>query len=253
MASKVYFIGAGPGDPELLTLKGKRILSEADVIVYADSLVNPAFEVHFKEDAEVYKSAQMTLEETTLALKEAIESGKKAIRLHSGDPSVYGAISEQMAELDKLNIDYEVVPGVTSLFAAAAALKTELTIPELSQSIIITRTAGRTPVPPKEDLKLMASHRCAMGIYLSTTLSGKVQKELLEGGYTEETPIAIVYRASWPDQKILKTKLGSLAETISKAGFKGQALIITGDFLGEDKKNKKSKLYDKDFSHEFRK
>ncbi|MEQ4488178.1 MAG: precorrin-4 C(11)-methyltransferase [Dehalococcoides mccartyi] len=250
--NKVMFIGAGPGDPELLTLKGKRCLEEADLVIQADSLVNPALLDFAGENARIVGSASLNLSEIIKLIEDGVKKGLKVVRLHSGDPSVYGAIQEQMAELDSLGIQYEIVPGVTSLFAAAAALQTELTPAEVSQSVIITRMAGRTPVPPQEALHLMASHQCSMGIYLSSALAEKVSAELIKGGYAPQTPVAVVYRASWPDQKIVRTSLENLASAMQEENLNRQALIIVGKCLGSKADMPKSRLYAQEFKHGYR-
>ncbi|MBJ6725423.1 precorrin-4 C(11)-methyltransferase [Geomesophilobacter sediminis] len=250
----VYFVGAGPGDAELITVKGARLLSEADVIVFAGSLVDRELVLRYAPNAEVFDSAGMTLEETTEALVHAAVAGKKVVRLHTGDPSIYGAIQEQMAELDRYGVAYEVVPGVTSAFAAAAALKQELTLPEVSQTVIITRIAGRTPVPERERLGEIARIGATMLIYLSIGMIEKVVAELLEGAYQPETPVAIVARATWPDQQVIEGTLADIAGKVREAGIGKQALIIVGDVLNARTAGlaAKSQLYDKDFSHEFR-
>jgi precorrin-4/cobalt-precorrin-4 C11-methyltransferase len=248
MAVQVYFIGAGPGDPELLTIRAKNIISRADVIIYADSLVSPEVCRFARERAEIYKSASLTLEEITGIIVNAVGEGKVVARLQSGDPSIYGAIQEQMAVLEKRGIAYEIVPGVSSLFAAAAALKTELTVPELSQTVIITRLEGKTPVPALEKLKDLARHQSSMAIFLSASLIEKVVIELLAGGYKADTPAAVVYRASWKDEVILRAPLKSLAERVQASGIKNQALILVGAFL-EAKKKTRSRLYNRSFEH----
>ncbi len=252
MAIRVYFIGAGPGDPELLTIKAKNIIERADVIIYADSLINPEVCSFAREGAEVYRSASLTLEETTEIIQRAVRQGKVVARLQSGDPSIYGAIQEQMAALDENGIEYEVIPGISSLFAAASSLKTELTVPELSQTVIITRMGGRTPVPASENLKSLAAHQSSMAIFLSASLIQEVVVELLAGGYHPDTPAAIVYRASWADEIVVRTTLNNLAEKMKTAGIKKQALILVGAFLNSKDNNLRSKLYDKDFKHEYR-
>jgi precorrin-4/cobalt-precorrin-4 C11-methyltransferase len=252
MAIQVYFIGAGPGDPELLTIKAKRIIEQADVIIYADSLVSPEVGVFFRKGAEIHRSASLNLEEITGIIENAVGQGKVVARLQSGDPSVYGAIQEQMAILDEKGIEYGIIPGVSSLFAAAAALKAELTVPELSQTVIITRLEGRTPVPLGESLKSLATHRASLAIFLSAALVEEVATELMAGGYQPETPAAVVYRASWPDEKILRTTLNDLARDIKTAGIKKQALILVGHFLGPGAGKQRSKLYDRNFKHGYR-
>ncbi|MFH1650516.1 MAG: precorrin-4 C(11)-methyltransferase [Chloroflexota bacterium] len=248
----VYFVGAGPGDPELLTVKARRIIEEADVIIYADSLINPEVCACARKGAEIHRSASLNLEEITGIIEKAVAQGKTVARLQSGDPAVYGAIGEQMAALDEKGIEYEVVPGVSSLFAAAAALKKELTAPELSQTVIITRLEGRTPVPARESLHNLAQHRASLAVFLSASLVEKVAAELLSGGYHAETPAAVVYRASWPDQQVLRTTIKDLAADVKAAGIKKQALILVGDFLDPAKLKQRSKLYNRDFKHEYR-
>jgi len=249
----VYFIGAGPGDVELLTLKAKKIIEKADVIIYADSLINPQVCDFARNDARIYKSASLTLEETTEIIADAVKEGKTVTRLHSGDPSIYGAIGEQMAFLDKLGIEYEIIPGISSLFAAAAALKTELTVPEISQTIIITRMKGRTNVPEAENLKSLAAHGSTIAVFLSTSLAEEVVDALVQGGYHPDTPAALVYKASWKDEKIIKAALKDLPVEIKKSNIKKQALILVGRFLNFPGEEVRSKLYDRDFKHEYRK
>ncbi len=248
-SNPIYFVGAGPGDPELLTLKGRRLLDEADVIVYAGSLVNPALLTGLA--ATLHNSAGLNLDETTALLAEGYQADKKVVRLHTGDPAIYGAIKEQMVRLDEVNIPYEVVPGVTSATAAAAALKAELTLPEISQTVIITRQAGRTPVPEKESLQLLASHQATMMIFLSVGMIDTVVNELRAGGYPVDTPIAVVEKASWPDERTVSGTLATIAEKIKEAGITKTAMIIVGEVLAGQLKSE-SKLYDKGFSHEYR-
>lgn len=252
MTVQVYFIGAGPGYPDLLTVKAKRIIEQADVIIYADSLVNPDVCAFAREGAEIHRSASLNLEEITEIIINAVGQGKMVARLQSGDPTVYSAIQEQMAILDEKGIEYEIIPGVSSLFAAAAALKTELTIPALSQTIIITRLEGRTPVPARESLRSLATHRASLAIFLSTSLIEEVAAELMAGGYQPDTPAAVVYRASWPDELVLRTTLKNLAEDVKVAGIKKQALILVGKFLDSKARKQRSKLYDRSFKHEYR-
>jgi precorrin-4/cobalt-precorrin-4 C11-methyltransferase len=247
----VHFVGAGPGDAELITVKGARLLAEADVVVYAGSLVDRELVRTHAPEARVWDSGGMNLEETTQVLAEAVLAGQRAVRLHTGDPSVYGAIQEQMAELDRLGIGYEVVPGVTSAFAAAATLRQELTLPEVTQTVILTRMAGRTPVPEREKLAKIAAIGATMVIYLSVGMIGEVVDELLQGAYTPETPVAVVAKASWPDQQVVEGVLGDIAGRVRDAGISKQALIIVGDVLKarRDGLAAVSKLYDKEFSH----
>ncbi len=253
--SKVHFIGAGPGDPELITVKGARLLREADVIIYAGSLVDLRLVREYGMNAQAYDSSSMTLEDTTSAIAEAVLAEKSVVRLHTGDPSIYGAIQEQMAELDRLGIDYGVVPGVTSAFAAAASLKQELTLPEVSQTVIFTRLEGRTPVPERESLKEIARIGATLVIYLSVSMIDRVVAELLQGVYTAETPAAIVCRASWPDERIVEGTLENIAALAQEAEIGKQAIILVGDVLKARKEGlkAKSRLYDKEFDHGCRK
>ncbi len=253
--NKVHFVGAGPGDPELITVKGARLLREADVIIYAGSLVDRRLVQEYGPNADVYDSSSMTLEETTSIIAEAVLAGKSVARLHTGDPSIYGAIQEQMAELDRLGIDYGVVPGVTSAFAAAAALRQELTLPEVSQTVVFTRLEGRTPVPERESLGKIAKIGATLVIYLSVSMIERVAEELLRGAYTAETPAAVVCRASWPDERIVEGTLADIVDLVKRAGIDRQALILVGDVLKARKEGLKAKslLYDRGFSHEYRK
>lgn len=252
---KVQFIGAGPGDPELITVKGARLLAEADVVVFAGSLVDRELVRTYAPAAEVWDSAGMTLEETIRVMAGAVAAERRVVRLHTGDPSIYGAIQEQMAALDELGIDYEVIPGVTSAFAAAALLKQELTLPEVSQTVIFTRIEGNTPVPERERLAEIARIGATIVIYLSVAMIERVVAELLAGVYTPATPAAVVCRASWPDEEVVEGTLADIAVKAMGAGIDRQALIIVGDVLQARKKGLKAKslLYDKGFSHEFRK
>lgn len=246
----IYFVGAGSGAVDLITVRGAEILKQAQRIIYAGSLVNPEIlTAYAKSDCEVYDSAGMTLEEITELLVSGHEEGILTVRLHSGDPSLYGAVREQMNVLRKMNIPFEVVPGVSSLFAAASALKTEYTIPEGSQTLIITRHEGRTPVPEKESLKALAVHGAGMAVFLSAGMIEKVCNELIEGGYAPETNAALVYKASWPDERVIRGTLKTLPELAD--GITKTAIIFAGDFLNDDTESK-SKLYDKNFSHEYR-
>ena len=249
--TKVYFVGAGPGDAELITVKGARLLREADVVVYAGSLVDFKLVRTYAPNARIYDSAGMNLEETTQVLAQTALAGEKAVRLHTGDPSIYGAIQEQMEELDRLGLEYHVVPGVTSAFAAAAALKQELTLPEVSQTVIITRLAGRTPVPEKEQLSEIAKIGATLVIYLSVAMIEKVVEQLLMGAYTPETTVAVVARASWPDEQVVQGTLSDIAAKVKEAGIGKQALILVGDVLRARSEGMKAKslLYDKGFTH----
>jgi precorrin-4/cobalt-precorrin-4 C11-methyltransferase len=252
--SIVHFVGAGPGDVELITVKGARLLAETDVVVYTGSLVDRELVKRYAPNARFYDSAAMNLEETTAALAEAVVAGQKAVRLHTGDPSIYGAIQEQMAALDRLGINYDVVPGVTSAFAAAAALKQELTLPSVTQTVIITRIAGRTPVPEREKLSEIARIGATMVIYLSVGMIDEVVSELLCGAYNSATTATVVAKASWADEQIIEGTLDDIAEKVKAAGIGKQALIIVGDVLKARTEGipELSKLYDKNFSHGFR-
>lgn len=248
----VYFVGAGPGDPELITLKGRKLLDAADVVVYAGSLVNPAVLDGIK--AQIYDSAAMHLDEIITVMKQTVAQNKLVVRLHTGDTSFYSAISEQIERLRKLKISYEVVPGVSSGLAGAAALGQELTIPEISQTVIFTRLEGRTPVPKLEKLSSLARHRATMVIFLSVGMIENVVKELRQG-YPETTPIIVIEKASWPEQKIVRGTLETVAGKVKKAGIRKTALIYVGESLRASarKTGKTSRLYDIKFSHEYRK
>jgi precorrin-4/cobalt-precorrin-4 C11-methyltransferase len=245
----VYFIGAGPGDPELITVKGKQIISQAECIIYAGSLVNPDILKYASPEAVIHNSASMHLENIIETMVDAVKEGKTVARLHTGDPSLYGAIREQMRELDTYGIRYEVVPGVSSFSAAAAALNAEYTLPGQSQTLILTRRKGRTPVPDSESLRALAVHNSSLAIFLSVGVIEDVVHELLES-YTPQTPAAVVQKASWPEQKIVTGTLETIAGDVRAAGIVKTALILVGEFLGDD--FIASKLYDKTFSHEYR-
>lgn len=246
----VHFVGAGPGAPDLITLRGAELLKRADVIIYAGSLVNPALLEMAKENCRIYNSAEMTLEQVLAVMVEANAQGQDVVRLHTGDASIYGAIREQIDELDKLSIAWDDTPGVSSFFGAAASLGAEYTLPGVSQSVIITRMAGRTPVPERESLAQMAAHGTSMVIFLSAGMLEQVQEALLQGAYTESTPAAIVYKATWPEEKIVRCTVGTLARSGAEAGIRKTALIMVGDFLSCD--YERSKLYDPAFTTEFR-
>lgn len=246
----IYFVGAGSGAPDLITVRGARLLSEADVIVYAGSLVNPALLDYKKDGCEVYNSAKMTLEEVIDVMAPAAKAGKTVVRLHTGDPCVYGAHREQMDELDKRGIPYEVCPGVSSFCGAAAALKAEYTLPNVSQSVILTRMEGRTPVPEKEQIEAFAAHGATMVIFLSAGQLPRLSERLIAGGYAPDTPAAIVYKATWPDEKVVRTTVADLAEAGAREGITKTALITVGGFLGTE--YERSKLYDPTFTTEFR-
>ena len=240
----IYFIGAGPGAPDLITVRGMRLLQKADVVIYAGSLVNPELLTYCRPETTIYNSASMTLEETVAAMQRAPE-GATVVRLHTGDPCLYGASAEQMRELDKLGLAYEVVPGVSSFCGAAAAIPAEYTPAEVSQTVIITRMAGRTPVPERENLRALAAHRTSMALFLSVSMIARVCSELIAGGYPVDTPVAVVYKATWPEQEVVR---GTLADITEKAAhIQKTALILVGDFLRES--DKRSKLYDPTFTH----
>ena len=243
----IHFIGAGPGAADLITVRGARLLGEADVIIYAGSLVNPALLDGRKEGCAVYDSASMTLEEVLEVMRAAERRGETTVRLHTGDPSLYGAIREQMDALDREGISYDVTPGVSSFSGAAAALRAEYTLPEVSQSVIITRMAGRTPVPQGEQLRRLAAHGCTMVLFLSAGLLEQAEAELLAGGYAPDTPAAIVYKATWPEERVYRCTVATLAQTARDNGVRQTALITVGNFLGEN--YQRSKLYDPGFTH----
>ncbi len=247
----VYFIGAGPGDPDLITVKGQRLIEEADVVIYTGSLVNPQVLAGAKPDAELYDSAAMTLDEVVALMEQGERKQKQVVRVHTGDPSLYGAIREQMAELDHLGIAYEVIPGVSSFLAAAAALKQEYTLPGVSQTVILTRMEGRTPVPESEQIAKLAAHQATMVIFLSVGRIGQLCEQLRKGGYREDTPAAVVCKASWKEEKIVRGTLKDLAGKVQEAGIRKTALVLVGGFLGDE--FEKSKLYDPGFGHEYRK
>lgn len=247
----VNFVGAGCGAADLITVRGKLLIEQADVIVYAGSLVNPQLLEYAKKDCQIHNSAYMTLEQVIDVIKAAEHEGKMTVRLHTGDPSLYGAIREQMDRLDKLGIKYDICPGVSSFCGAAAALRAEYTLPDVSQTVIITRMAGRTPVPEKESIAALAAHNATMVIFLSTGLLKELSAELIRGGYKSDTPAAIVYKASWADQKVCRCTVEDLAQTAADNGITKTALICVGYFLGND--YSLSKLYDKSFETEFRK
>ena len=247
----VNFVGAGCGAADLITVRGKNLLEKADVIIYAGSLVNPELLKYAKAGCEIHNSAYMTLDEVISVMEKAEKNGKNTVRLHTGDPCLYGAIREQMDRLDSLDIAYEICPGVSSFCGAAAALKAEYTLPEVSQTVIITRMAGRNPVPDSESIESLAAHGATMVIFLSTGMLAELSERLIKGGYTFDTPAAIVYKASWADEKVCRCTVGTLFETAENNGIKKTALITVGKFLGDD--YSLSKLYDKSFDTEFRK
>ena len=247
----VHFVGAGPGAPDLITLRGAELLRGADCVIYAGSLVNPALLGLCRDSARIYDSARMTLEQVLEAVERAEAAGQETVRLHTGDPCLYGAVREQMDALDRRGIPWDVTPGVSSFCGAAAALGAEYTLPGVSQTVIITRMAGRTPVPQGEEIASLARHGATMVIFLSIGLVAKVQEALLAGGaYTEDTPAAVVYKATWPEQRVVRCTVGSLAESTKAAGITKTALIVVGDFLGT--RYERSKLYDPAFATEYR-
>ncbi|MBP2143265.1 precorrin-4/cobalt-precorrin-4 C11-methyltransferase [Methanococcus voltae] len=250
--NKLTIVGAGSGDKELITVKGAKAIENADIIIYAGSLVNPEVLTYNTSGAQIYNSASMNLEEVIEVIVKGIKENKKVVRVHTGDPSLYGAIKEQIDELEKQNIGVEIIPGVTSLFAAAATLKSELTLPDVSQTVIITRPVGRTPKPSEESLKSLAKHQATMAIYLGTGMIEKVCKELIEGGYPKDTAVGVVYHASWADEKKIIGNLENIAQKVKDEGITKTALIIVGDVLSP-KNYAYSKLYDKKFEHEYRK
>ena len=245
----VHFVGAGSGAADLITVRGKMLLEEADIIIYAGSLVNPDLLKYAKGDTKIYNSATMTLDEVVEVMKRG--DTKTVVRLHTGDPSIYGAIREQMDALEGLGIEYDICPGVSSFCGAAASLKAEYTLPDVSQTVIITRMEGRTPVPEKEKIKLLAAHGATMVIFLSAGKTRELSEELIKGGYAPDTPAAIVYKATWADEKIMRCTVGTLHETAVKNNITKTAIITVGNFLGND--YSLSKLYDKTFSTEYRK
>lgn len=250
MQSKVFFIGAGPGDPELITIKAKKIMENADVIIYAGSLVNPAILQYAPKDAEIHNSAHLNLDEIMEIIVKSISAGKTVARVHTGDPAIYGAIAEQIQCLKEKNISFEIIPGVSSLFATASTLEAELTLPEVSQTVIITRPSGRTPKPPREAISSLAEHQATMCIFLGVKMIGKVVTELLTF-YKPKTPVAVVQKASWPEEKILRGTLENIQEKVEREGIDKTAIIVVGDVLGNSPVTP-SKLYDRNFSHEYR-
>ena len=252
---KVYIVGGGPGDPELLTLKAKRIIESADVVIFADSLVPPEVVAFAKEGAQVVGSKELNLDQIMELELNSAREGKTVARVQSGDPSIYGAILEQMRILDQEGIDYEIIPGVSAAFAAAAVLKAELTVPEKSQTVIMTRMEGRVAMPPGEQLKDLAAHGCTMVIFLSITRMTKVVRELTSSGYTVDTPVAVVYRVGWPDELVIRGTLKDIAGKVRAAKITLQALIIVGDAVdtGMNSAGAVSHLYSADYTHRYRK
>lgn len=247
----IHFVGAGSGAPDLITVRGKKLLEEADVIIYAGSLVNPQLLEYAKENCQVYNSAVMTLEEVLEVMFKAEEEGKMTVRLHTGDPCLYGAIREQMDVLDEKGMEYDSTPGVSSFCGAASALDLEYTLPDVSQSVIITRMAGRTPVPDKESIESFAAHQATMVVFLSTTMLDELSERLIAGGYNADTPAAIVYKATWEDEKKYVCTVGTLAETARANDIRKTALMIIGDVVTHSHYNR-SELYNPAFTTEFR-
>lgn len=248
----IHFVGAGSGAADLITLRGKKFLEEADVVIYAGSLVNPQLLEYTKQGCNIYNSAKMTLEEVLEVMTAAEEEGKTTVRLHTGDPCLYGAIREQMDVLDEKGISYDYCPGVSSFCGAASALNLEYTLPNVSQSVIITRMAGRTPVPEKESIESFAAHHATMVIFLSTGMLEELSRRLIAGGYTADTPAAIVYKATWPDEKKFICTVGTLAETAKREQITKTALMIIGDAVTHSQYDR-SELYHPEFTTEFRK
>ncbi len=248
----VHFVGAGSGAADLITLRGKKFLEEADVIIYAGSLVNPQLLEYAREDCKIFNSAKMTLEEVLEVIFQAEEEGKTTVRLHTGDPCLYGAIREQMDVLDEKGTAYDYCPGVSSFSGAAAALNLEYTLPNVSQSVIITRMAGRTPVPEKESIESFAAHQATMVVFLSTGMLEELSRRLIEGGYKPDTPAAIVYKATWEDEKKFVCTVGTLAQTAKENNITKTALMIIGDVVSHNSYDR-SLLYHPEFTTEFRK
>ena len=246
----VHFVGAGSGAVDLITVRGAKLLGEADVVIYAGSLVNPELLKLCKEGCEIHNSATMTLEEVIAVIKEAEAAQKTTVRLHTGDSSIYGAVREQFDELIELGIEYDVCPGVSSFCGAAASLKTEYTLPDVSQTVIITRTAGRTPVPERQSIASLAAHQATMVLFLSTKLTEKLQAELLAGGYPGGTPVAVVYKATWPEEKIFRCTVDTLHKTVTENGLTKTSLIIVGNCMGDQ--YLRSMLYHPTFTTEYR-
>lgn len=246
----VHFVGAGSGAPDLITVRGAKLLSQADVVIYAGSLANPALLDYTKPGCEIHDSARMTLEQVMDVIQSAEAAGKTTVRLHTGDSSIYGAVREQFDRLDALGIDYDVCPGVSAFCGAAASLKTEYTLPDVSQTVIITRAPGRTPVPERESIRSLAAHRATMVLFLSTGLTELLQRELLAGGYPENTPAAVVYKATWPEEQIFRCTLGTLHKTVTENSLTKTALIVVGDCMGQQ--YQRSLLYHPGFTTEFR-
>ena len=247
----VYFVGAGSGAADLITVRGMRLLQQTDVIIYAGSLVNPELLQYAKGDCEIHNSAKLTLEEVLEIMQEADRQGKMLVRLHTGEPSIYGAVREQMDALDELGISYESCPGVSACFGAAASLNLEYTLPDVSQTLIITRMEGKTRVPEKESIESLAAHQASMAIYLSTGMLLELSHRLIAGGYGEDSPAALVYKATWPEEEAYVCTVGTLAQIAAEHGITKTALVLVGDVITHGH-YQKSRLYAADFSTEFR-
>ncbi|MBB5354309.1 precorrin-4/cobalt-precorrin-4 C11-methyltransferase [Anoxybacillus mongoliensis] len=251
---KIYIVGAGPGASDLITVRGMKLLQQADVIFYTDSLVNEELLTYAKTEARIFRTSGMHLQQIVSLMCEEVKKGHVVVRLHTGDPSIYGATLEQIALLKKEGIDVEIVPGVSSAFAAAAAAQVELTVPNLTQTVIFTRAEGRTPVPEKEQLASLAKHHCTIALFLSATLTKKITAALLEAGWSDRTPVVVVYKATWPDEKIVRTTVGMLHEEMQRHGIRQHALILAGWALSNElDESYRSKLYDETFTHGYRK
>ena len=246
----VHFVGAGSGAADLITVRGARLLGEADVIIYAGALVNPELLKYARPGCEIHDSAKLTLEQVMAIIREAEAAGRTTVRLHTGDSSIYGAVREQFDALERLGIEYDVCPGVSAFCGAAAALRAEYTLPEVSQSVIITRAAGRTPVPERESIRAFARHQATMVLFLTTSLADDAQAQLIEGGYAPETPAAVVYKATWPEERIYRCTVGTLGQTVRENHLTKTSLIVVGGFLGNQ--YERSKLYDPGFTTEYR-
>lgn len=246
----ISFVGAGPGDVDLITIKGRQLLEKADMVIYAGSLVSKDHLKFCRDSCKIYNSASMTLEEIVDKMEKAVKEGLKVVRLHTGDPTIYGAIREQMDLLDEMGIEYEVIPGVSSFTAACSAIKKEFTLPNVAQTVILTRIEGRTPVPKEEDLELLAKHKASMALFLSVKDMDRVVKKLNKGYGREDVPVAVVYKATWDDEKIIMGTLKDIEEKVEQAGITKTAQILVGDFIKGE--YERSKLYDPFFSHEYR-
>ena len=246
----VHFVGAGSGAADLITVRGARLLGEADVVIYAGSLVNPELLKYAKPECEIHDSAKMPLEQVIGVIRAAEAAGKTTVRLHTGDSSIYGAVREQFDELDRMGVEYDVCPGVSAFCGAAAALRAEYTLPDVTQTVIITRMEGRTPVPEREKIRSLAAHQSTMVLFLSTGLLEGLQRELMAGGYAPDTPAAIVYKATWPEQRVFRCTVDTRAKTAADNHVTKTALILVGRFLGD--RYERSKLYDPTFTTEFR-